>query len=145
MNFSTGPFKPSQSHPKSRSSRRGLILRRKQILLRAEVQYARISLKGVDCTFWPRFGCLRGKTNSFTHTVIAWWRQRRVNILSACNHNHNSSHLVVVVVVVVVVVMERGGGGRGDQVWAKTLGVQTRENKLNFLTEHPRLFHMGFL
>ena len=92
MNFSTGPFKPSQSHPKPRSSRRGLILRRKQILLRAEVQYARISLKGVDCTFWPRFGCLGGKTNSFTHTVIAWWRQRRVNILSACNHNHNSSH-----------------------------------------------------
>lgn len=76
------------------------------------MQGTRISLKGVDCTFWPRFGCSEGKTNTFTHTIIAWWRQRRVNILSACNHNHNSSHLVVVVVVVVMV-MEGGGGGGG--------------------------------
>ena len=79
------------------------------------MQGTRISLKSVDCTFWPRFGCSGGKTNTFTHTVIAWWRQRRVNILSACNHNHNSSHLVVVVVVVVMV-MEGGGGGGGGGV-----------------------------
>ena len=111
------------------------------------MQGTRISLKNVDCTFWPRFGCLGGKTNTFTDTVIPWWRQRRVNFLSACNHNHNSSHLVVVMVVVVVVMEGEGGGGggRGDHAWAKTLRVQTRENKLNFLTEYPRLFHMGFL